>query len=145
MDNIDDEMLPVLGFRAVLNASYKSETLNPEEITSYEWFHHRWKRSSECIPVDVAAADIAIKKFCGYLWSGDIRPIGSLVYPTQRDRGWISRTDIFGPPGAGQVGELHVFDQVLDVLKRGLVIRRYELVNISRTDVARTVRRRLDR
>jgi hypothetical protein len=81
MDDIDDDMLPADGFRAVLKASYKSETLNPDEITSYEWFHYRWKRSPECIPVDVAAAEIAIKKYCGLCRSGDIRLIGSQVYP----------------------------------------------------------------
>jgi hypothetical protein len=106
--------------------------LDPDEITSYEWFHYRWKRSSECIPVDVAAADIAIKKFCEHVRSGDIRLIGTQVYPDRLDRGWIRRTD-------SQIGELHVFGQALEVSKQGVVIRRYEEVTCSRVDVVRVV------
>jgi hypothetical protein len=80
----------------------------------------------------VAAADIAIKKFCEHVRSDDIRLIGSQVYPDRLDRGWIRRTD-------SQIGELHVFGQALEVSKQGVVIRRYEEVTCSRVDVARVV------
>jgi hypothetical protein len=131
-ESIPDDMLPATAFRKILDAWHRSATLNSEEITRYEWFHHRDLGWVEWLPADLAAAGATIKAFCNLVRSGDIRLIGWW----RDEQGQIRRVRI--SKAHQELGELHVFNQTLEVLEQREQIL-YWRVTCVEADVERVV------